>query len=119
MPLGVKVHVEVVWVSGGTGGTLLAQEQASEPGQGQIQTVNPGIGFDGVGFPHAAAVAQSMSVRDFEAIPVAAGSEGSVTLANINTALSNAVTALAGASGTPKITPAKLATIQGWATGGT
>lgn len=119
MPLALQVNVEIMWVTGGTGGTFLEQEQAAVAGQGQLQNINPGIGFESTGLPHAGRVAQSMTVRDFEAIPVAAGNEGSVTLANINTALTNAVTALAGATGTPRITPARIAIIQNWSTGGT
>ncbi|HEX8782785.1 MAG TPA: hypothetical protein VF764_05410, partial [Steroidobacteraceae bacterium] len=108
-------------VTGGTGSTFVEQAQAQIAGQGQIQPLVAGrdVGFVGTGLPHAARVAQSRTYRDFEAIPVAAGSEGSVTLANINTALTNAVTALAGASGTPLISPAELAIIQNWAAGGT
>jgi hypothetical protein len=41
-----------------------------------------------------------------------------VTLANINTALTSIVADLAGASGTPLITPAMIAQIQAWASGG-
>lgn len=121
MPLALQVNVEVVWVTGGTGSTFVEQAQAAVAGQGQLQPITAGrdVGFAGTGLPHAARVAQSRTYRDFEAIPVGAGSEGSVTLANINTALSNAVTALAGASGTPIISPTELAIIQNWATGGT
>jgi hypothetical protein len=106
MPLGVRVMYEIGWVPAGVGAVFLNQQQASNPGQGQSQY--PYIGF----------VAQLNIQRDFEPIPVAAGSEGSVTLANIKTALDAASTAVAGA-GTPLITPAQLAIIQGWATGGT
>jgi hypothetical protein len=106
MPLGLQVDVNIFWVPQGSGNTFLEQSQAAVAGQGQpIQ-------------PHAGRVAQRRLYVDFEGIPVAAGSEGSVTLANINTALANATAALAGA-GTPIITPAELAIIQGWASGGT
>jgi hypothetical protein len=105
MALLVEVEMRVGWAPDGGGNTFLAQFQANVPGQGQ--TEQPRIGF-------AAQVRQYIVA---EGVPVAAGSEGSVTLANINTALTNAVADLAGASGTPIITPAELAIIQGWASG--
>jgi hypothetical protein len=107
MPLFLQVDVNICWAPAGGGNTFLEQQQAAVAGQGQSQ------------YPHVGRVAQRRLYIDAEAIPVATGSEGSVTLANINTALTNAVTALAGASGTPIITPAELAIIQGWASGGT
>lgn len=117
MPLALQVDVNVCWVPQGGGNTFLGQAQAAVAGQGQLQP--GGIGFVGVGLPHIERMAQRRLYIDFEPIPVAAGNEQNVTLANINTALTAAVNALAGAAGTPIITPAELAIIQNWATGGT
>lgn len=121
MPLALQVDVNVFWVPAGGGNTFLEQAQAQIAGQGQLQPLTSGrdVGFVGTGLPHAGRVAQRRLYIDAEPIPVAAGAEGSVTLANINTALTNAVNSLAGAAGTPIITPAELAIIQGWATGST
>jgi hypothetical protein len=55
-----------------------------------------------------------MYFQDAEAVP---GTAGAITLANINTALTAAVAALAGASGTPLITPTLLAQINAWNSG--
>jgi len=107
MPLALQVDVNVFWVPQGSGNTFLEQQQAAVAGQGLSQ------------FPHAGRMAQRRLYIDVEPVPVAAGSEGSVTLANINTALTNAVATLAGTTGTVIISPAELAIIQGWATGGT
>lgn len=106
MPLIANVIVEIAWVPAGGGNAMLGQLQADVAGTGQAQN------------PHVIPIAQRRQYRDAEAVPVAAGAEGSVSLANINTALTNAVTSLAGA-GTPIITPAELAIIQGWASGAT
>lgn len=107
MPLGLQVDCNIFWIGAGTGSSALQQQQAQNAGQGQTQ------------LPHSGMIAQRRLYIDFEPVPVAAGSEGTVSLANINTALTNAVASLAGASGTPIITPAELAIIQGWASGRT
>lgn len=106
MPLAVEVTVQVMWVSGGTGSALIEDLQANVSGQGQTNNSHP------------ARIAQFYINNDWEGIPVAPGSEGSVTLANIKTAIDAASTALAGA-GSPKITAADLGRIQSWASGGT
>jgi|SRR5215469_457623 len=106
MALGVTVTVEVGWIANTSGNTFLAQQQANIPGQGQT------------GAPHEFFVAQKLRVPlDFQPIPVQPGSEGSVTLGNINTALTAAVADLSSGAGAT-ITPAMIAQIQGWATGG-
>jgi hypothetical protein len=106
MPLALQVDVNIFWVPAGGGNSMLGQQQAAVAGQGQSQ------------YPHIERIAQRLLMIDFEPIPVASGSEASVTLANIKTAIDAASTAFAGA-GSPLITPAILAQIQGWATGGT
>jgi hypothetical protein len=106
MALGVFVTVQVGWIPNSSGNTFLGQQQANIPGQGQTAVA------------HEYFAAQMLQVPlDFEPVPVAPGSEGSVTLANINAALTAAVASLAGATGTPLITPAMVAQIQGWASG--
>ena len=100
-------NVTVVgWVSdGGGGNTFMAGFQANVPGQGQAEQ------------PHMAFSAQTRQYIVGEPVPVAPGSEGSVTLANIKTALDAISVDIAGSTGTPIITPAELAIIQGWASG--
>lgn len=106
MGLYVEAEFRIGWTPAGGGGTFLGQAQANIPGQGQITQVNRAV-FN----------AQVLQIIDGQPVPVAVGSEGSVTLANINTALTNIVSDVAGSSGTPLITAALLATIQGWASG--
>lgn len=122
MPLGVEIEVRFGWINAGGGNTLLAQQQANVPGQGN--PTSPAVA-SGLGVAQAtgqlartAFSAQVMQFISFEPVPVAAGSEGSVTVANLNTALTNAIADITGASGTPFINAAVLAVIQGWATGG-
>lgn len=103
VPMGIYAEVLVRFkaVGGGTG-TTLGGLNADDPTQGQSL------------FPHAAAIAQTVYYQDVEPVP---GTPGSYTLANLNTALTAAVTTLAGASGTPVIDATALANINGWATG--
>jgi hypothetical protein len=95
------VMVRIEAVPAGVGGAGLGGLNANDPAYGQGQT------------PGTTAFAQSLYFQD--AVPIPGGS--APTLANINTALTTAVSDLAAASGTPLITPAQLAIIQGWATG--
>jgi hypothetical protein len=106
MPLLVQVYVEVMWAPAGGGNTFMEQQQASIGGQGQSQ------------YPHIGRMAQYRRYVDDEPVPVATGSEGSVTVANIKTAIDAASTAIAG-TGSPLISASELAMIQGWASGGT
>jgi hypothetical protein len=97
-----EVEVRIGWVPDGSGNTFLGQPQANIPGQGPLPLNNR--------------VVFSAQVRQYivgEGIP---GGD-SPTLANINTALTSCVADLAAASGTPQITAAELAIIQGWSTG--
>jgi hypothetical protein len=102
----VEVEARVKWVPNTSGNTFLAQQQANIPGQGQANN------------PHIGPVAQMRQYLTAEGVTaVAPGSEGSVTVANINTALVAAIANISGATGTPAITAAELAIIQGWASG--
>ena len=101
-----EVEVRIVWAPDGSGNTFLAQAQANIPGQGQTQQ------------PHVGLFAQVRGYRVAEPVlGVGPGKEAAVTLANINAALTAAVFDFAGATGTPIITPAELAIIQGWPSG--
>lgn len=129
MPLGVIIEVYVGWVPN-SNPAFLAQQQANVPGQGQPTVAAAVAGGSGVSgstatnvamatgqLAHSAFAAQVRQYSTFEPIPVGAGSEGSVTLANINTALTNAVADISGSTGTPFINSAELGMIQGWASG--
>jgi hypothetical protein len=100
----IQVELRVCQVQGGTTGVQVQQEMSDNPGQGGGTTILP------ITMP----VDQFMFFQDAEPVP---GTSGAITLANLNTALTNAVTALAGASGTPRITAANLATINAWNAG--
>ena len=102
MGLYAEVLVRFKAVGGGTGTSAIGGLNADDPAYGQNL------------YPHAAAIAQTVYFQDAEPVP---GTPGSWTLANLNTALTNAVTAIAGASGTPIIDATALANINGWATG--
>src|SRR5262245_20550441 len=101
--LRVSVRVRVEAVGAGTGPAGLGGINADDPSYGQSE------------YAGASTIAQTKYFQDAEQVP---GTAGSITLANINTALTAAVTALAGASGTPKIDTADLAEINSWFTGG-
>src|SRR5215472_437579 len=120
MPLGVEIEVRFGWIPN-SNPAYLVQQQANVPGQGQ-QTVAAIAAGGGVGQAtgqnaRTAFTAQVVQFISFEPVPVAAGSEGSVTLANLNTALTNAIADITGSSGTPFINAAVLAMIQNWASG--
>jgi hypothetical protein len=103
MAFAVRAYVDIYWVPEGTGGvTMVPGALANSPGYGQAQGPGPG------------GSAQTMHFQAAEAIP---GGD-SPTLANINTALTNIANDLAGASGAPQITPALLAQIVAWKSGG-
>lgn len=103
MPWIAQAEVTIAWVPAGAGGAAMGQAQANVPGQGQTLQ------------PHSIGNAQSRKYIVAEAIPVSAGANP--TLANINTALTSVVSDLAASSGTPIITAAELAIIDGWSTG--
>lgn len=98
----VRVYVDLDMVAGGVGATATGVNQANNPGFGQAAT--PGI----VG------MGQTLHLQAAEQV---LGAGGSITLAEIQAALVAIANDLAGASGTPIITAAILAQINGWATG--
>jgi 2-keto-3-deoxy-6-phosphogluconate aldolase len=98
----VRVYLDIDFVGGGTGTVLLAQNQSNMPGFGAA--LGPGPGGN----------AQTMRLQVGETV---AGVGGSITEAQLLTALQNVASDFAAASGSPIITPAILATINGWATG--
>ena len=100
--LGVEVRMRVIAVGAGTGVSGLGGLNADDPTYGQS------------GYPSAARIAESKYFSDWEPVT---GTYGAVTLANINNALAAAVAALAGSSGTPKISTEQLAEINGWFSG--
>lgn len=102
MALRVRVFVRVDQIVGGTGTALVGQVQADNPGYGQ--------GDD----PGPVGAGQTMLLSDAETVP---GTAGAHTVANFRTALVAAADAIAGSSGTPKITAAVLAEINAWQTG--
>jgi hypothetical protein len=98
----VQIELRICRGAPGTTGVMVQQSMSNNPGQGQA--INP-IMMPG---------SQMLYLQDAEIVP---GTDGSVTLANLNTALTAAVTAFAAASGTPLITAALLAQINAWSTG--
>lgn len=102
--MATKLRVQVFFenVGEGVGGS----------GMGQAQSQNPGFG-QGAG-PGTVGSGQQLYMQAAEQI---VGTDGSLTLAQIQTALVAIANDLAGASGTPLITAAILAQINGWATG--
>ena len=98
----VMLELRIAQVQGGATAVQVQQQQGNNPGQGQSQV------------PIIMPLDQFKFYMDAEPVP---GTAGAITLANINTALTNAVTTLAGASGTPLISATDLATINAWNTG--
>ena len=101
--LRARVIVRFEAVAAGAGPAGLGGINADDPSYGQ--SLSPG----------ATSFAQTEYFQDAEQVP---GTPGSWTLANLNTALTSAVTTLAGATGTPVIDATTLANINAWATGG-
>ena len=98
----VQVEVRICEVPAGSTGVQVQQNQSNNPGQGQSQ------------LPIIMPLGQFKYYQDSEQIY---GTAGAVTLANIDTALKAAADTIAGASGTPLISVADLATINAWQTG--
>ena len=98
----LRVYVDFDSVSAGTGTTLIGGLNANDPGFGQSL------------YPGASGAAQTKRRQVAEQV---LGAGGSITLAEIAAAITAAGAALAGSSGTPLITAADLAEINGWATG--
>lgn len=99
----VMVEVRIARVAAGTAAVLVQQEQSNNPGQGQtpLSILMP--------------MDQFLFEQDAEQIY---GTDGAITLAQIRTALVAAADAIAGSSGTPRLSAADLAKINAWATGG-
>jgi hypothetical protein len=102
MGLRVSVRVRVEAVAAGAGPAGLGGLNADDPSYGQSL------------LPGAAPFAQTIYFQDAEPVP---GTAGSITLANIKTALDAASTTFAGSSGTPKIDATELAKINAWFSG--
>jgi hypothetical protein len=100
--LRVRVYVDVDYVGRGVGTGLTGGLNANDPAYGQGLTAGE------------TAVAQTKRFQTSQQVP---GTAGSVTLANILTALNNAANNIAGATGTPIIDATTLAEINGWQTG--
>ena len=98
----LRVYCDLDFIGSGTGTVLMGGLNANDPAQGQTQQ------------PIAAGVAQTLRMQVAE---VVLGNGGSITEAEILTALQQIASDLAAATGTPLITPAILAQINGWATG--
>lgn len=97
-----RVYVDFDYIGEGMGGSAMGQSQSNNPGVGQGLT------------PATVGSAQTMRFQVSEQV---LGTDGSLTLAQISTMLTQIAADIAGASGTPIITPAILATINGWNTG--
>lgn len=102
MALMANVTIDFVEVGPGTQSVLLGQFQANVPGQGQSQ------------YAHIVGNAETLRLSDAVQVP---GTPGSYTVANILTALQTAASDFAGATGTPLVTAAVLASLNGWNSG--
>jgi hypothetical protein len=98
----IEVELRIMQVGRGTGTALMGQSQGNNPGVGQLAA------------PGALGNAQMLFMNDAAVVP---GTSGSVTLANVLTALQTIASDFAAASGTPLITAALLAQINAWQTG--
>lgn len=100
----VRAYYDVCWIPAGTGPALLLPgSESNSPGYGQA------------GLPGPAPVAQTRRYQAAEV--VVAATPTAPTLAEIDTALKSLADDIAGATGTPAITAAELAIIQGWSSG--
>ena len=98
----VQLEVRVCQVPAGATAVQVEQNQSNNPGQGQSQLL--------ITMP----IDQFKYFQDAEQVY---GTAGAVTLAQINTALKAAADTIAGASGTPLLTPTILSEINAWQTG--
>lgn len=100
--LRIEVELRIMQVPAGGGTVMMGQAQGNNPGVGPLA----GIGTLGN--------AQMKFMNDAVVVP---GTSGSVTLANINTALTTMVADFAAATGSPLITADLLAEFNAWQTG--
>jgi hypothetical protein len=102
MAVKIRVSINLDQIGEGMGSSAVGQSQARNPGMGQ------GLG------PGTVGSGQTMELLVGEQV---LGTDGALTLANIQTALTNIANDFAGASGTPIITAALLAQINAWNSG--
>lgn len=102
MALRISTRIRIEAIPVGTGPAGLGGLNADDPAYGGSQQ------------PGTAPYAQTKYFQDSVSVP---GTAGSISLANINTALTQAVADYAAASGTTIITAADLATINSWFSG--
>ena len=98
----IEVELRVMQVPRGAGTTLMGQAQGNNPGVGPLA----GIGTLGN--------AQMKFFNDATMVP---GTSGSITKANLLTALQTIASDFAAASGTTVFTTELIAEINGWQTG--
>lgn len=98
----VRVYVDFDSFAAGAGPSGLGAGFSNNPGFGQAGN----LGASG-----------ASQTRRYQAAEVVLGSGGAITLAQIQAALVAIANDIAGASGTPIITAAELAIINGWNTG--
>jgi len=98
----IEVELRIMQVGSGTGTTLMGQNQGNNPGVGPLAG------------PGSLGNAQMLFMNDATMVP---GTAGSVTLANMLTALDTIASDFAAASGTTLITSDILAQINAWQTG--
>jgi hypothetical protein len=98
----IEVEVRVMQVPRGTGTVMMGQSQGNNPGVGPLKSAGT-LGN-----------AQMKFYNDATMVP---GTAGSITLANLLTALQTIASDFAAASGTVLFTTAEIAEINGWQTG--
>lgn len=98
----IRLYADFDRVAPGGGSVMLGGMYANDPPQGQS------------GYPIAAGNAQT---KRFQVAEMVLGYNGSMTEAQILTALQTLASDLAAATGTPIITTSILAELNGWATG--
>jgi hypothetical protein len=101
--IGIRITIDIDYIGAGTGVTLMGQAQGDNPGIGSA--AGPG------------SVGNGQTLRLLDKVAPVPGTPGALTVANFNTALTTAVSDFAAASGTPIITAALLAQINGFFTG--
>jgi acetyl-CoA carboxylase carboxyltransferase component len=98
----IEVELRIMQVPKGGGTVMMGQSQANNPGVGPLAG------------PGSLGNAQMLFMNDATVVP---GTSGSVTLANMLTALQTIASDFAAASGTTLITADLLAQINAWNSG--